>query len=67
MAEKIKNEVKLTDMTKEELVKLAGEVRGQIVKAMREMSTGKLRNLRLGFNLKKKLARVLTVLQLKAI
>ena len=62
-----KDKVKLADMTVAELVTLAGETRGLIVKAKREMSLGKLRNLRLGSNLRRKLARILTVLQLKAI
>ena len=63
----MKNEIKLTEMTKEELGNMTKDIRGQIVKAKRELTAGKSRNLRLGFNLKKKLARVLTVLQLKAI
>lgn len=60
---KKKAEIKLTEMTKEELAKLAGETRRQISKTKLERSVKKARNVREVFNMRKKLARILTVLK----
>jgi len=62
MAKK-KVEIKLAEMTKEELIKQAGETRRQIAKMKLEMNVKKTRNVRGVFNLRKKLARILTVLK----
>jgi len=62
MAKK-KVEIKLAEMTKEELVKQAGETRRQIAKMKLEMNVKKTKNVRAVFNLRKKLARILTVLK----
>lgn len=50
-------------MTAEELRKLARETRQQIAKIRLEMPVKKTRNVREVFNLRKKLARILTVLK----
>ncbi len=60
---KKKAEIKLVEMTNEELAKLAGETRQQINKIKLERSVKKTRNVREVFNLRKKLARILTVLK----
>ncbi|MBI2008341.1 50S ribosomal protein L29 [Candidatus Amesbacteria bacterium] len=60
---KKKVEIKLAEMTGEELVKLAGETRQKINKIRLERSVKKTRNVREIFNLRKKLARILTVLK----
>lgn len=57
--------LKLTEMTKEELVKLAGETRQQINKIKLERNVKKTRNVREVFNMRKKLARILTVIAVK--
>jgi len=62
MAKK-KVEIKLAEMTKEELVKQAGETRRQIAKMKLEMNVKKTKSVRAVFNLRKKLARILTVLK----
>lgn len=64
MAKK-KVEIKLADMTKEELAKLAGETRQLIKKTRLETTVKKARNVRAVFNLRKKLARILTVIVVK--
>ncbi|TSC86790.1 MAG: hypothetical protein G01um101416_555 [Microgenomates group bacterium Gr01-1014_16] len=60
---KTKAEIKLVDMTAEELKKSARETRQQINKIRLERTVKKTRNVREVFNLRKKLARILTVLK----
>ena len=65
MAKKKTSEIKLVDMTSAELMVEAKRLRDQIAKTRLEMAVGRVKNLRLGFNLRKRLARVLTVLNNK--
>lgn len=65
MAAKVKKEIKISELTIEELGVKAVELRRQVSKTRLEMAAGKIKNKREVFNLRKKLARVLSVLNMK--
>jgi ribosomal protein L29 len=67
MAKNIKKpEIKLKDMSVAELNNRAREIRATISKNRLEKTTGKLKNTRMVFNLRKELARILTLNKVKS-
>lgn len=56
-----KTEISLKDMTIQELVTKAGEIKAAILKSKLDKSVGRLKNLKVIYNLRKQLARILTV------
>ncbi len=58
-------EIKLKDMTADELKNKAAELAGKIALARLEKAAGKAKNMRLVFNLRRERAKVLTVLNIK--
>jgi len=60
-------EIKLSDLTPGELMGEAKKARVEIVKALPEVKAGREKNVRKVFNLRKRLSRVLTELNKKAI
>jgi len=58
--------IKFTDMTVSELVIKVRDLAGKIQKQKLEMSVGRVKNTREGFELRKQLARVKTVITLKS-
>lgn len=67
MKKKERNEIKLSDMMPAELAGEAKKVRGEITKVRLEIRVGREKNVRLVFNLRKRLSKVLTELNKKAI
>lgn len=61
----LKRAIKLQDMTVAELHIKEKDLRKQIAKATLEMAAGKAKNVRLGFTLRKQLAKTLSVLRMK--